>query len=309
MKLSAAITLFLDSRRGVVSGETLTWYHARLRQLAAFLGDIELESVTIHDLRRYRAHLVNRSERWAGHPGKPTQPGGLSVHTVHGHLRAVRAFFRWCHREGLVQCNPAERLEMPPLPDEPPRALSQDEMRRIIRQAGRNPRDHALVLFLADTGCRVSGLCGLRLQDLDLERQRATVREKGRGGRRKARTVFFTEATARALKVWLEERQRMKPQTEHVFVGLRGPGRGKPLSRSGVYQVLKRLARAAGVTRFNPHAFRHTFARDLLQNGADLGTVSQLMGHSGVQVTAQFYARWSDEELAARHALFSRGRF
>ena len=196
---------------------------------------------------------------------------------------------------------------MPALPDEPPKALSHDEMRRILQAAQKHPRDYALVLFLADTGCRVGGLCSLCLRDLDIERRRAVVREKGKGGKRKARMVFFTGITAQALKEWLEVRCP-EPGVEHVFVGLRGRSSGKPLTRSGVYQILKRIARSTGVNRFNPHAFRHAFARDLLQNGADLSTVSQLMGHRDVQVTARFYARWSDEELASSHERFSQNR-
>jgi site-specific recombinase XerD len=99
--------------------------------------------------------------------------------------------------------------------------------------------------------------------------------------------------SANALRSWLDVRDL--------------PGRSVfGLKASGVYQVLERTARRGGVRgRWNPHAFRHGFARGLLDNGADLATVSQLMGHSDVSITVRFYARWSDEELHRKHARFT----
>jgi integrase/recombinase XerD len=123
----------------------------------------------------------------------------------------------------------------------------------------------------------------------------ATVREKGRGGQRKARTVFISPRTVAALRQYLDGRS--SDDAQPVFWGQRGP-----LTTSGVFQRLKRLARTAQIHgRSNPHAFRHGFVRGALQNGADLSTVARLVGHSNVGITAQFYARWTEVELKEKH--------
>ncbi len=288
------------SQIGEVSPATIRWYKHRLTSLVEFLGNVAIAEITINDLRRWRVWLLEKNSRWASHSHKPEQEGGLSTWTIRGYIRAIRRFFNWLVEEGYLPSSPAQRLKMPPKPEEPPKAVSDEDLQKFLKEArATSPRDYAIVCFLADTGCRVGGLIGLTLEDLNLVHGRATVREKGRGGKNKARTVYLMEETKEAIEVWLQER----PSTgsKHVFVGIRGP-----LKDSGVYQMLQRLGKRAGVNgRCNPHAFRHGWARGALKNGADLATVSQILGHSSIQVTADFYARWADEELAQRHRKYS----
>lgn len=299
MLLSEAQQVFELALIGEVSPATIRWYRQRVGSLVKCLGDVDIERITVDDLRRWRAWLVGRSERYADHPTRPDLPGRLSPWTVNNHVRGVRRFFRWLVEEGHLERNPAERVKPPPLPDEPPKDLNQADLDRLLAAArASGPRNYAIICFLADTGCRVGGLAGLRLDDLDLERRQATVREKGRGGS-KARDVYFSHKTAQALQAWLDIRPRTGER--YVFLGQRGP-----LTESGIYQVLKRLARRVGITgRWNPHSFRYGWARGALRKGADLGTVSQLLGHSDISVTARFYARWADPELAERQRKFS----
>jgi site-specific recombinase XerD len=225
--------------------------------------------------------------------------GGLSPYTLHGYARAWRTFFRWCVQQDYLHHNPAILLKQPPLPEQPPKALLPEDLARLLAVAHDDPRDYAIVCFLADTGCRVGGLVGLLLADLNFETGRAVVREKGCGGERKSRTVYMKACTVEALRAYL--RAHPCEAEARVFQGQRGP-----LTTSGVYQLFKRLAHKAKITgRHNPHAFRHGFARGALQNGADIGTVAQLLGHSDVSITVRFYSRWSDEELKAKHATVS----
>ncbi len=133
-----------------------------------------------------------------------------------------------------------------------------------------------------------------------LENRRALVYEKGRGGRKKAQYVYFSEYTKGAIEEYL--RVRPESGSDRLFVSKRGGD----MTPRAVYQVLKRLAGKAGVRgRFNPHAFRHGWAREALRNGADLGTVSDILGHSSIEVTKKFYARWADDELRERHDRFT----
>ncbi len=243
-----------------------------------------------------------RTERWTDHPLRPTAPGQLSLHTINGHIRAWRRLFRWLASEGYIEKNPAQRLKLARTPDEDPKAATGDDIKRLLQAAKESgPRDYALVCFLVDTGARVRGVASLTLEHLDLERRRAIVIEKSQK-RERVRRVYFSEITAMALAQWLAVRPDVaEPQ---VFLNLQ---RDTPLTPSGIYQVLKRLARKAGIEgRFNPHSLRHAFARRLLQQGADLGTVSQLMGHSTVDVTVRYYARWADDELRELHDKYSR---
>jgi integrase/recombinase XerD len=216
----------------------------------------------------------------------------LSPHTIRSHLRACRILFRWLHDEGHIDSNPAARLRLPRPPDCPPKAISETDIQRLIDTAT-SARDRAIILFLADSACRAGALCSLRLADLDLEHHRATVTEKGNRTRR----VYFGKRTATALTAYLEDREN---DEEQLFTGQRGA-----LTTSGIYQILKRLAARAGVKRFNPHAFRHGWARAALRRGADLATVADVLGHSNVTTTHTFYARWNDEELQERHARYS----
>lgn len=299
MTITEAVELYHLSRVGRVAPRTQQWDEQRLRPLADFFGpDRAIEAITLEELWRWRAWLVRRGTRYGDHPTKPEVEGGLSNYTLRGHIQAVRQFFRWAAMRGYIPRNPAEGLEMPAKPDVEPKAVGKEDLLGLMQAARESgPRDYAIVLFLADTGCRAGGLVSLTLSNLDLGSQTATVKEKGRGGG-KQRRVHLTEATVDALRAWLEERPTTR--SDRVFLGSKGA-----LTPSGLYQILERLAQRAGIAgRFNPHSFRHGFARGLLENGADLGTVSQLLGHSSIEVTHDFYARWTPSELAERHRRF-----
>jgi site-specific recombinase XerD len=215
-------------------------------------------------------------------------------------MSIARRFFRWLVAEGILEKNPAARLELPPLPDEPPKAVEEEDLELLLEAAYDDPRNYALVCMLADTAARVGAISGLKLADLDIEEGCAIVREKGRGGRRRVREIYFFERTQKALRRYLEVRP--EGQGDTLFLSNLG-GR---LTPNAITQVLKRLARKAGVKgRSNPHAFRHGWARGALQNGADLGTVCDVLGHSDIEVTHKFYARWANKELQRRHHEFT----
>ena len=300
MQLHEAITAFLRSVEGEISPRTYEWYREKLRALESFLGPREIETIQADDLRSWRSALLHREEKWADHPYKPTVNGPLSPHTINGHIRAVRRFFGWLYEEGYIESNPARRIRNVRTPDAEPKAASEEDIRRLLKAARESSeRDYAIVTFLIDTGARASGVVTLTLDRLDLERRRAFVIEKSQK-REKGRFVYFSEETAKALRAWLAVRPQA--ETDHVFLN----AQGKPLTPWGLYQLLERLAQKGGVEgRFNPHSLRHAFARRVLQQGADLATVSQLMGHSSVDVTVRHYARWTDDELGMLHDRYS----
>lgn len=288
-----AVACIADGR----SAGTVREYRQKLTALRAFLGDVDVASITVHDLRRFVADLRGQTSRYADHPHRSEVPGGLSAATIAGYVRSLRRLFGFLVADGVLASNPASGLTMPKQPrGQAPKAVSIEDFLLLLEAAQGDDvesiRDRTVVKFLAETGCRVGGLIGLRLADLDLEAMAAHVTEKG--GKR--RPVYFTEFTSEALEAWLAVRPA---GSDRVFVGLRPAG--EPMRREAVHRLLKRLQVRAGVAGpCNPHAFRHAFARTYLLSGGDLATLSQLMGHSDIGTTASAYAVFTPVELQAK---------
>jgi len=282
--LREAVEEFLGGIAGEVSESTRDWYSRCLESLVALLGpETDLASISAREIRSYRAHLLGRE---------------MSIYSVQGRQRAARRLFSWLLKEGIVERNVALDVPLVRLPPQPPKALADDDMYRLLeRLPAESVRDRAIILFLIDTGCRVGGLCSLTLSALDLPNQRATVIEKGNRGR----FVYFTELTTETLMLWRDVRPQV--DTDALFV----TNAGKPLHPNGVRMILQRIGKRAGVKgRINAHAFRHAFARNFLRNGGNLAVLARLLGHSpGSPVTARFYAVWDDRELQEFHERYS----
>jgi site-specific recombinase XerD len=227
----------------------------------------------------------------------------LSPFTVNKRVRMVRAMFNWAVLQSIMRSNPLEGVKTPRTPQKLPAAVDQADVERMLSGLRHKAqwlflRDVALIYCLRDTGARVGGLCGARITDLELDRRQLLVTEKGE----QSRTVYLSPATVEKLRLYLAERKEFwgRRCSDALFIAQHGGA----LKYAGAQQILKRAAVRGNVEgRFNAHAFRHAFARDMLRDGADLATVSQIMGHSGIGVTAQYYARWSDKELRISHQL------
>ncbi|HEY65828.1 MAG TPA: tyrosine-type recombinase/integrase [Caldilineae bacterium] len=304
MLLSEAIkALLVATRADGRSERTVDSYEQRLRDFLAFLGDQPVGRITVHDIRAYAAHLRSRKERYVDHPARERKSGGLSPFTVASYLRAVKRLFNWLVEEGIISESPARRVKLPKLGRHEPKAISREDFLKLLKAAeGDDPwqrRARALLLFLADTGCRRGGLEYLRVDDVDLEQRLVRITEKGS----RARLVPFSEVTREALEDWLEVRPEDKGPWLFTALGPKGKGR---LTGDGIRQILDRLAKKAGVKGpVNPHSFRHAFAREYLLNGGDLATLADLLGHSSVQVTWEYYSIFRIRELQERHDRFS----
>lgn len=279
---------------------TLRWYRAMLTPVAAALAGLPVDQVTTNHLRAYVVKLRER-HAYQDAPQRREKEAGLTAASLQSHHRALSRFFGWCKDEYALASSPMDRIRLPKTPRREPKAIDLADLKRLLDATGDDRagiRDRAILLFLADTGCRVGGLLGLRLDDLQID-GRAIVHEKGD----KTRVVPFTRFTAQMIRAWLAVRP---PQATTLFCGLSDQHYATPLTYAGVYQILLRLKRKAGITgRVNPHSFRHGFAREYLINGGDLATLAQLMGHTNVQVTASYYAIFTMRELQERHQQFS----
>lgn len=310
--LAGAITEFLNARIGIVSPKTARTNELYLRSLGEFFGEEQLiEALTVRHLRTWRAWLFQRETKYAGaSTWRPQENGTLSVYTVHGHVRTCRQFFKWLHDEKWIVANPALRLELPPLPKEPPKNISDADIEKMLKAAHKSARtkarDVALIWFLRDTGCRLSGAASANLRELNLNDGIAIVREKGRGGQRVARAVFLNADARCALQAWLAERPDARrldgsPVTNALFVNSYFPH--DALTPGAIYYRIVQIAKVAGVyAHHNPHAFRHGLARRMLEHGAPLGAVSRILGHSDIGVTNDFYGVYVNKELKEAHA-------
>jgi integrase/recombinase XerC len=261
------------------SPHTLRSYRSDLLEFVrhAGRGDAAL-ALRGADARAVRAHLVRLHER------------GLDAVTIARKLAAVRSWFRFLVRRGVLERNVAREVRGPRLPRKLVSFLPIDEAAVLMdaRPAGGRARgrDAAVLELLYATGLRVSELAGLDVDDLDRSRQ--TVRVLGKG--RKERIVPYGHRAAGALAEHLASRG---PASGPLFVNRRG---GRLTVRS-IHAIVRRSAMACGITRrVSPHTLRHTFATHLLDAGADLRMIQELLGHSRLSTT-QRYAHVGAEHL------------
>lgn len=251
------------------------------------LGRDAWPDVTLADLRSW---LANQQSR------------GLARATLARRAAAVRGFFGWLHRCGLVEHDPSQALRTPKLGRRLPPTVEQGDATRLMEQAlaavaaedtPTARRDLALLEVLYATGIRVSELCGLELSDLDHDRR--TLRVLGKGD--KERTVPVGGPAWRALLGWLDVRGRLAGPGAGtaVFVGERG-GRIDPRVVRRI--VHRALAGVPDAPDLGPHGLRHAMATHLLEGGADLRSVQELLGHASL-ATTQIYTHVSSERLRA----------
>ncbi len=237
--------------------------------------------------------------RWLGRQSD----SGLSRATLARRASSVRAFMAWALREGRVEADPALRLAAPKRDKHLPAVLHREQADRLVEGAAGaasegDPvavRDLALMEFLYATGVRVGELVGLDVDDLDFERRTARILGKGN----KERTVPFGEPASAALTRWLAVRHALASAASGpaLFLGRRGGRLGQRQARD----VVDRALRALGDTSASgPHALRHTAATHLLDGGADLRSVQELLGHASL-ATTQLYTHVSVERLRASY--------
>lgn len=295
MELSAAADAFAEhlSRVRRLSAATVRAYRSDLRDLCAAAGDPALDAVDLEMLRDWL---------W-----KSTQRGDARS-TLARRAAAARSFFSWAQEEGLVTHDPSIRLVAPKRGRTLPTVASRDAMTQLLDERRRlaeegEPlalRDHAILELLYGAGIRVSELCGLDIDDVDLDR--ATARVLGKGS--KERVVPFGLPARDAVAAYLRRARpalvaRASRPAPALFLGARG-GRMGP--RSVYALVADVLAPVIGAETVGPHALRHTAATHLLDGGADLRAVQEILGHASLGTT-QIYTHVSAERLAAAYRL------
>jgi len=278
---------YLELERGL-SRNTLEAYRSDLLQYGAFLGRAGVDplAVTPIDLQGFASELARGADgRTAAAPA-----------TLQRKIACLRSFYRHLRREQLLEHDPTAELRPPRSPGKLPKVLSRDEVALLLEQpSGETPaalRDRALLETMYACGLRASEAIQLALAQLDLEA--GIVRAHGKGS--KERIVPIGSKALSALNSYLE---RGRP----ALVGLRDESRvfvnqrGGPLSRQGLYKIVQRHARSAGLeNRMSPHTLRHSFATHLLAGGCDLRSLQEMLGHADIGTT-QIYTHLSTERL------------
>lgn len=217
-------------------------------------------------------------------------------------LSSVKGFHRFLFREGAIERVEISGIAAPKMLRKIPFVLSQEEVARILDQPDTSTlgiRDRALLEIAYSTGMRASELTGLKLEQLDEKRRIVRVLGKGR----KERLVPYGSEAERALAGYLEKSRPAllkSAASVHLFLNYAG----RPISRVGFWKILKKYVRAAGLPKeISPHTLRHSFATHLIEGGADLRTVQELLGHSSI-ATTQIYTKLDMDYLLEVHRTF-----
>jgi integrase/recombinase XerC len=253
--------------------------------------------------------LVYAQEAGASEPADITLPmirswlanvgqKGAAKSTIARKAATIRAFTRWCRQRGLITKDPGERLTSPKIPKRLPTILDQEQAGTVMASAATRSaeggavelRDLAIIELLYATGMRVAELCAIDIADLDFDRR--TVRVTGKGN--KERMVPFGVPAARVLVDWMKVRPDFATAVDPValFIGVRGGRIDARLVRTVVHD----LTSSAGVPEIAPHGMRHSAATHVLEGGADLRAVQELLGHADL-ATTQRYTHISVERL------------
>lgn len=276
------------------------------RYLSRFLEHTKVinpEDITDETVREYRLWLNRQSSQPNSvKAGGVSRADTLKKKTQNYYLIALRAFLKYCQKRGEKTLAP-DKIELAKTADRSLDLMSSAELDRLLSapdgEDERALRDKAILELLFSTGLRVSELCGLPA-DIDISKDEMSVRGKGE----KVRVVFFSESAKTAIRAYLKKRKDMDDAL-FVNIGKReNTTGGKRLTPRSVERIVKSYAIKAGISRkVTPHIIRHSFATDLLSNGADLRSVQALLGHANI-ATTQVYTHVTDKHLREVHQKF-----
>ncbi|WJI91831.1 tyrosine recombinase XerC [Weissella viridescens] len=279
------------------SDDTQRAYKSDIYEFVQFLGEtnaqdetVDLTAVTALDVRVFLSHLYEL---------------GDSTRTIARKVSSLRSFYEFLERNDAIDHNPFEGVQLKKAGQHLPRYFYEKELNRLFEvaqadQTALGQRNLLILELLYGTGMRVSELAGLELSMIDQRAKIITVTGKGN----KTRIVPYGQYAQKALEHYLSDGRLQLMQADSNPNHLLFNQRGKPLATGGIEYVLKKLGKQAGLTQnISAHMFRHTYATDLLNNGADLRTVQQLLGHSSLSTT-QIYTHVTTQSLQENYRKF-----
>lgn len=240
-----------------------------------------VSEVTEENLKKYIAYLERKK---------------FKASTISRSIASIKAFFHYLLKEGMVKTDVSECLKAPKVERKTPDILSAEEMERLLEQpsgdSDKGLRDSAMLELLYATGIRVSELIGLKISDVNMQMGYLICRDGG-----KERMVSFNNEVREALRQYLtkaRDHMAVNEARDILFVNCSG----KPMSRQGFWKLVKSYAKKAGISKdITPHTLRHTFAAHMVENGTDLKSVQEMLGHSDISTT-HMYVRMGRQPAA-----------
>lgn len=287
---------YMEIERGS-SLKTVGNYERYLTRFLEFTKSTSPADITDDAIREFRLHL-NRSQ---GVYVKGQARGTMKKNTQNYHLIALRRFLKYLMKRGITALSP-ERIELAKVGAREIDLISGAELGRLMKTPKGDElpalRDRALLELFFSTGLRLSELCSLN-RDLDLSRDEFSIRGKGE----KVRVVFLSEDAKEAIRVYLKKRTDMEEPLFIQFSNRKGD-RGMRLTPRSIERLVRYYAIKAGISKkVTPHVLRHSFATDLLSNGADIRSVQIMLGHANI-ATTQVYTHVTDSQLREVHKKF-----
>jgi integrase/recombinase XerC len=266
------------------SAHTIKAYRGDLKDFSAYVGSRDWSNIDHITIRGFLSHLYEH---------------GLSKTSVARALAAVRSLYRWLAQEGVVEQNPATLISTPKLPKKLPRVPTIEEMNTVLdgqmpETAAFPERDRLMLELLYGCGIRNSELVGINVDDMRMSTEAILIRGKGK----KERYVPFGESAKAALTAYLTQRQEVLSSTRKNTAALLINQRGGRLTTRSVGRIVKKIAVAKGLsTDVHPHTLRHAFGTHMLEEGADLRAIQEMLGHERLSTTQRY------TQLSMKHVL------
>ena len=303
MDYDAAVSQFLEylELEQNRSQKTIQNYAHYLTRLSDFAGELKLKDIDEELIRKWRLWLNRLGTNTSDEMAKVTQ---------NYHLIALRSFLRFCAKRGMTTMA-VDKIELARTRRPQVTFLATEELERLAAQPDtatvNGLRDRAIIELLFSSGLRISELVNLDRDHINLGRREFMVRGKGQ----KDRPVFISPEAAEQIKSYLDNRQ---DNAQPLFIRYSGSkkvdlsGNYSRLTARSIQRMVSRYAKLAGITKHvSPHTLRHSFATDLLMNGADLRSVQAMLGHSNI-ATTQIYTHVTDPHLKEVHNKFHRSK-
>jgi integrase/recombinase XerC len=284
-QVGQSVDQFLRSlRERNASAHTIKAYTGDLQNFAAYVGPRGWHSIDHMVIRGFLSHLYEK---------------GLGKTSVARSLAAVRSLYRWLAQEGVVEQNPAALVSTPKLPKKLPRVPTIEEMNSVLdgqmpEAAAFPERDRLMLELLYGCGIRNSELTGINLDDIRLSAEAILIRGKGK----KERYVPFGDSVKTALVAYLPARQAVLVESKMNLPALLVNRRGGRLTTRSVGRIIKKIAVAKGLSSdVHPHTLRHAFGTHMLEEGADLRAIQEMLGHERLSTTQRY------TQLSMKHVL------
>lgn len=279
------------------------------------MGIFTVDKVTENVIRRYIMELQERGkytfyivdkQKKTNYPERRRDyRKPISTATINNYIRNLRVFFNYLERNYIIKKNPMKKIRQLRTNRKPKVYLTDEELRKLLANLDRSyfseHRDYMMIMLMLDSGMRLGECSTLLVTDLELHRKRINLRAEETKGRRE-RTVFFSPKTEKALRSWLQFKDRYV-ESDYLFPVKEHGGSIGVGNFEGNFR--KYIARTGLSEEYTPHCLRNNFAKRCLMNGMDIYTLSKILGHSSVTVTEQAYLDINDDDMSKRYQTYS----